>query len=45
MREYLEKRIKAYNDGHVESMALAIGDIDYFKKSMIHMGMNVGISF
>ncbi len=32
MREYLEKRIKAYNDGHVESMALAIGDIDYFKK-------------
>ncbi len=32
MREYLEKRTKAYNDGHMENMALAIGDIDYFKK-------------
>ena len=32
MRECLEKRIKAYMDGHMESMALAIGDIDFFKK-------------
>ncbi len=32
MREFLEKNIRMYQSGHVESMALAIGDIDFFKK-------------
>lgn len=32
MREFLDKRIKLYHDGHMESMAIAIGDIDFFKK-------------
>ena len=42
MRECLEKRIKAYMDGHMESMALAIGDIDFFKKINDTYGHNVG---
>lgn len=32
MREFLEKRIKAYNDGSIGNLSIAIGDIDFFKK-------------
>lgn len=32
MREFLEKKIRAYKDGHIEGMSIAIGDIDFFKK-------------
>lgn len=32
MREFLDKKIRAFHDGHIEGMSLAIGDIDFFKR-------------
>ncbi len=40
MREFLEKKIRAYQNGHIESMSIALGDIDFFK----HMCYNGGVS-